>query len=797
MKNKKYLLSSLITIILWSCGINQSKRISKDYFNYPYEEFYDYYVIKAWRILEERVPAYTPEMIARHTKLVNKLPWVNPTLSSNKQMILGRTPGWPKNSNFAEDPEIPPQNIFGYQITDPHVKNETKVKMILIAGQHSCEMTGNWVLEGMVNFLAGIEPEAELLRKKAIFYVYPDVNPEGRYQVVNNINLKAAPDPGAKSDGCYRGNPEIYSAGLSDHNRVWNTDGMFSTIDILKKAMITDTDGKADYLWDMHGPQKHANWRTPIEEARTNEYAMALMNREPDVIRCGPESGFKINVANGPPGKIGLWAISEEGLRVSYPYIYEPGGWSQERFKESGRNLALALYDVLSDKDPLLYKQIDISKYKGSFPTVGDLNNDGKVDFTLSYLGPYSCHLRLIALDSEGKFLWQFGDSLITSHGHVAYTKDINPCRGMCTIYDIDDDGKTEVLTEFWNDGSPVLYILDGETGSVKKSIPSPLFSNEKDFIGKEKNRPTSNIMIAHLHGKDKPVSLILKYSDTDPIQPIVVALDNSLNTLWRVSLKPSETTHHATIADIDSDGNDEIILGGIVIKNDGSVLYNREVNTHTDFTDVIYEEGEDTKILYSICGTGPAYCVDPAGKTIWEKTQEEVPHGQGIWGGNFIPEHPGKEVIILRSGHFGDFLTVNAKDGSQLATFQHRAGLKDLSGDRKYPDTPMKINWISSRVESLWIPVDRIIVDGRGNIVQSLGKYDEMVKQALNAGTSKQHLAVQAIPVDVCGDNRDELLLYQPYQGEALFIFTQQPSTTKPKFYIHSAKVYNFKSYL
>lgn len=368
----------------------------------------------------------------------------------------------------------------------------------------------------------------------------------------------------------------------------------------------------------------------------------------------------------------------------------------------------------------------------------------------------------------------------------------------MCTVYDIDDDGKTEVLTEFWNNGSPVFYMLDGATGLVKKSIPSPLFSNEKEFIGKEKNRPTSTIMIAHLNGQDKPVSIILKYSDTDPtIQPLVVALDTSLNILWSMRPKTSETAHHASIADIDSDGSDEIVLGGIAIDKNGSIIYRRTVNTHTDFTDVIDMNLADKRILYSICETGPAYCISPNGKTIWETTKEKVPHGQGIWGGNFIPDIPGEEVIILRSGHFGDFITLDAKDGSQIAKFQHRAGLEDQEGKRKYPDTPMKINWISSKVESLWIPVDRIIVDGRGNIVQGLGKYDEIVKQLLNAGTSKQHLAVQAIPVDVCGDNRDELLLYQPYQGEALFIFTQQPSTTKPKFYIHNAKVYNLKNYL
>jgi len=321
--------------------------VEENYFQYPYEEVFDYYVIEAWRDLDEPVPAYTPEMVARHTRLVGKLPWVMPTTSADEGMLLGRTSGWPKNPEFPEDPEIAPQPIYGYQITDPR-PDGPKVKIILAVGNHATEFTGNWVLEGMVNFVAGSDPRAIYLRSKAVFYVYPDVNPEGRYQAVHRINLKAAPDPNAGTNMRKRGNPELYAAGEADHNRVWTTRGKFSTVDMITAAMRKDTGGHADYLWDMHGPQATANWRSPRIEARINPYAEALMKREPDVLRCGPPGSFKKNVASGPPGKLSLWAASEEGLNVTYPYVYEPGGWTRERLLQAGRNLALALHDVLA-----------------------------------------------------------------------------------------------------------------------------------------------------------------------------------------------------------------------------------------------------------------------------------------------------------------------------------------------------------------------------------------------------------------------------------------------------------------
>ncbi|MDY0167713.1 MAG: acetylxylan esterase [Thermoguttaceae bacterium] len=316
-------------------------------FSYEYEKVFDYYIIQAWRGLDEPVPAYTSEMVKRHTELVGKLPWVRPTASADEHMVLGRTPGRPKTPDWPDDLEIPSLPMYGYQITDPDVDGP-KVKMVLAAQNHSTEFTGSWVLEGAVNFVAGSDPRAVFLRRKAIFYVYPDINPEGRYQAVHRIDLKAAPDPNAETNMRKRGNPELYAAGEQDHNRVWTTKGKFSTVDTMTAAMKKDTGGHADYLWDMHGPQEPANWRSPLMEARINDYAIALMRREPDVLRCGPPDAFKRNVGSGPPGKLSLWAASEEGLSVTYPYVYEPGGWTRERLLDAGRNLALALYDVLA-----------------------------------------------------------------------------------------------------------------------------------------------------------------------------------------------------------------------------------------------------------------------------------------------------------------------------------------------------------------------------------------------------------------------------------------------------------------
>lgn len=317
-------------------------------FQYRYERIYDYYIIEAWRRLKRPLPAYTPEMVERHTALIMDQPWAAPTPSGDDRGIIGMTVGWPKNADVPDDPEIPSQQVFAYRLTDPECAG-AKIKVMLACGQHATEFTGSWVLEGMVNYLAGSDPRAALLRRKAEFFVYPDLNPDGRYQAVHGLEFKAAPDPNADGNMQMRGNPEIYAAGEGDHNRLWETSGRFSTIDLFKTVWLKDTGGKADYFWDIHGPQETGNWRTPSNEAHGNRYAEALMRREPEVVRCGSESGFKPRVAKGPPGKLMLYAMSGQGLRVRYPYVHEPGGWTMERLLDTGRNLALALYDVIRD----------------------------------------------------------------------------------------------------------------------------------------------------------------------------------------------------------------------------------------------------------------------------------------------------------------------------------------------------------------------------------------------------------------------------------------------------------------
>lgn len=434
-----------------------------------------------------------------------------------------------------------------------------------------------------------------------------------------------------------------------------------------------------------------------------------------------------------------------------------------------------------------LWREIDISDFSGTFPCLGDLDNDGRVDFVLYRQGPQTTPGYLIAVGSDGQKLWETGNASIKSHSPDGLWRE-PALRGICFIYDIDGDGCSEVISELWKNDRPALCIFDGATGAIEVERESPF---DLQVRSGKRSRCHPLAKLAFLNGKQAPPSIVLKYGASGRVPAHATALNPKLETTWHVTGQPTDAGHLPTIGDLDDDGRDEVLLGTTLIDDNGTLLWRQPAQNHADCTAIFQPRGRNGKAaLMSICNTGPAFCLDPSGRMIWEKTTEEVSHGQGIWAGNFIDSEPGDEVIILRSGHWGDFVTVRGSDGKPLGAFQHRRELKG------YPDFPCVVNWLGRGIQSLWIPIDRSLVDGYGRLVADLGRQEAYVRDRLQWGTTKSHVATQAFAVDLCGDGREELVLYQPYNGRSILIFTQPDEEGEEKPYVHQENVYNIHSY-
>jgi predicted deacylase len=259
------------------------------------------------------VTTYTTAMMTDYISQLENNPHVFPTASDQGGLVLGQSHGWTRN------PYVPKNDLYGFLITNP-ASSQPQTRVVMISGNHNTEYSGNWALQGMINFLVSNDARAVQLRSMAEFYVYPMVNPDGRY-------LKSG-----------LGNPELSSMGYTNHNRVWDKTGI-STIDTFTSAMIFDTGGATDYFFDFHDDAT-LNCLVAQTSLATSKFCKSL---------CKLDSTISIYVDDGEEGMARLWAMSDTGLSATYAFTPEfTHYWSDIQYQQMGQNYAIAMYNTLT-----------------------------------------------------------------------------------------------------------------------------------------------------------------------------------------------------------------------------------------------------------------------------------------------------------------------------------------------------------------------------------------------------------------------------------------------------------------
>lgn len=272
----------------------------------------------------ERAPGYTFELLAGHIENISKNPGVSPTPSGDSRFIIGQSAG-------CRESGIPSHALYAYMVTrdisDEAENGGEKLSIVLMGGQHPGEHTGHWALQGAVDFLLSGDERADELLRKAVFYVYPMVNPDGFI-----------------SGG--KGSPEIYARGFRDHNRVWHTSGEFSTIDAFKEAIIADTGGFSDYFLDFH------SYFRPLEKTCCFFFATNADGHSPYGLAMR-ERGHNHVLRLLFRGRAPAWVVSEDGIRATYAFTPEVFiGHSKQESLDIGREYMLGFHDLLTGAAP-------------------------------------------------------------------------------------------------------------------------------------------------------------------------------------------------------------------------------------------------------------------------------------------------------------------------------------------------------------------------------------------------------------------------------------------------------------
>lgn len=419
---------------------------------------------------------------------------------------------------------------------------------------------------------------------------------------------------------------------------------------------------------------------------------------------------------------------------------------------------------------PKLVKIIDLKNYgAGRQIRFGHLNGTDEWFFVMAqhqkrvFKDRYAVISCLTAVSLEtGEILWQIGEpSKLKDNAYL--TADL-PFQ----VYDIDGDGVDEVIMA----RNFKLMILDGKTGKVRKSIPTP-FNEEpaEELCGIEFHKHAFErlnvdaIRIVNVSGKERPSDILIK----DRYSRLWV-YDSDLNLIWKFS--HFNTGHFPYSHDFNGDGKDEIMSCYNMVSSDGRLIWKLPINTdHVDEIICARFDPEGEELIAIVAGWEGFMIVDRNGNIL---VRDINGHGQRISTGNYCPDMPGLQICTT--------------------TFWGNQGiiyLYDCRGNEIWHMEPSSNGNIIAPVNWCGDGTELILLNGNvkyGGMID--GEGDRVV-----VFPDDGHPDLCAEVINIMGDARDEIILWDENK---MYIYTQdRPCEITGKEYVpEKYPVYNFSNY-
>ena len=457
---------------------------------------------------------------------------------------------------------------------------------------------------------------------------------------------------------------------------------------------------------------------------------------------------------------------------------------------------------------PLLYRKISIPKPMlvtkegrtfGGDLRIGDLDGDGRCDllvYRCNHGAPRGAHMGglkpsfLGAFDLEGKPLWSQG-----AGGN-------QPSRPMSVaVHDMAGDSAAEVIC-FWHRtqyemsvdwrslADVVVQIRDGRSGRVLREAAPPELTRRRMKDPGGSNWVHQRLLVANFRGTPTPRDFVAKLGDT------YVAFDERLQVLWTYQTKWTEYSrcpaYIPAVGDLDGDGRDELVGGFFVLRPDGTPIWEKMLGRNMDSVAVApWDAGRPR----AIC-SGFGHVMDAQGKVILQLGPELVPHGQEVRVGDLLGNLPGPEMVLRYNGHRPDIYVVSSSRGAIVSRLTINPSPTNVGMEIVYWDGPDRPGLLYNG-GWLWDLSDPCIANDRGPNERGQGPvprrnpldpridYAKINKQGRGLplpglpppGGGKVHRMgfYHAIPADIVGDRREELVLWDP-TAASVFIYTPGP---------------------
>ena len=403
---------------------------------------------------------------------------------------------------------------------------------------------------------------------------------------------------------------------------------------------------------------------------------------------------------------------------------------------------------------PILYRKLPIPKTLladgsprfGGDLRIGDLTGNGRVDFVVFRSGAAGMKPRFLgAFTLDGKVLWQAGRA-----GRV-------PARpGPVAIHDIDGDGQSEVICFFLDPAKKadihsmddvVVQVRTGSTGRIERQAAPAAFRECRKGPSLS-DWCHQRILVANFRGTKTPCDFVVKLGHR------VLAFDQNLNILWSYTIRWTKYGEHTAyipaVGDIDGDGKDEVTGGCYLLDDNGEPLWQAMLGRHMDSVAITRWDGGRPRVI----GSGFGHVVAADGSVVLCLGPDVVPHGQEVRVADFVAQLPGPEMIIRCHGHRPDVVLVG-NHGKVVRQFKlNDFPPKNVGMEPVYWNGPKEAALLYNGGK-LWEATGRVFAD--------LPEFPETKRWCF------------CIPANVCGDDREELVVYNP-ADRYVFIYTPSP---------------------
>lgn len=527
-----------------------------------------------------------------------------------------------------------------------------------------------------------------------------------------------------------------------------------------------------------------------------------------DVYRCkGKEAANKVNVR---PLTRGTNIIDSQGC-ASYSTCADVT-WAVATLKDKTVvSVTPSIGVANSSEQNLLQVPTGIPAF-GRNPAWGDVNADGVLDFVLRYsdvtVDPYFKLWRpspgtykLVAFDSNGQALWRYdmGPSIERGMWYSPYL-----------VYDLDQDGAAELIVkggdagqkrEALTDksgritkGAEYLKIVSGRDGStVLATAPWP---DRSGFTGgtephSQYNRYSRNQMaIAYVDGKHPHVVVVRGTYGKQKADVYRYRSKEGLTLAWqwqnrnpRPSLEQGEQAqyreldkwwgqgaHTIRVGDVDNDGKDEIIIGGVALDDDGTPLwsinkgdvdhiYLGDINPQVPGLEMYYgaERGQSRGGMGMVSAR--------SGQILWQHTKPTRHiHKEGLCA-DLYQAHEGSECYSGEADESAFWLWSSA--GELL----HKKPMGGLAPNAVYwgPGAQKSLVRLASDKDDALFA--ELLNAQTGEVVDRLHKPSNM------AAADRQYIKLLAV-ADIVGDWREEILAVD--RGNLLIYMSTLPTAIR-----------------